>query len=256
MQPAPMTPDTLNFIRREAHLRSPDAIASELGWSLCRLRNTARMRCGIDLGGDALAAPAKPASRKDHPTPSKYDHDRRLETLSIDDIIQRLPPRQAVALATLRRYINAEFIDGATLAGLCNSTVKAISKSVGALGGNLERGGASWRIDTGNLGYRLITAVHARDRDIDSSMTLDDIVARLTPLQAQILDALRELRKPDSTDDKFVSTYTIMRKIHYQHDRKNIQQAISAINVRLRASRWAIEALARKNGGYRLVLQT
>lgn len=167
MTPAPLTPDTLAFIRAASELRSAARIADELGWDLSQLKRVAA-RFRIELiapDPTALEQAAKPL------TPAQAS---RIGTLAVrqaptftadstlEEIIEVLPLRQAQVLRILSRNMDGGFISGRDIACMMdgeNISPQSVAQAVSTI--RLRLAPTRWTIDSARSraggGYRLVT---------------------------------------------------------------------------------------------------
>jgi len=133
--PAPLTPDTLQFIRETSRIATVRDIAAELNWDVSRVRKTVRERMpGVELhGGDD-----DPIQRvRPHRRRNKDPIDQLLDLLEINnptacDLI--------IALRSLQRGDELRFVSALELSGTLDITVSAvlgrINRSRDALAGS------------------------------------------------------------------------------------------------------------------------
>jgi biotin operon repressor len=259
VESAQLTPDTLQLIRTQAPVRPDADIAAELGWSVERLHHVVwYRRLGVHLITPA-AVQAK-RSPKEGNSAARYDRSYDFSGLSIDDIIQQVPRKQAVTLAVLRRFIDGEYLQSDVFTAAIGVDVRNCNRAAKRLGETLALGRASWRVDTGRNGYRLVTWQPSPDdpapepmpdepsrRSIDTNMSLDEVIERLTPLQAAIMRVI----EPTLRTGRYLSGSVIAEKL--ERSNQSVTDAVFNIRRHLGGSRWRIDSSNRKTGGYRLV---
>lgn len=161
-QAAPVTPDTLARIRREADYRAPVEIARDLGWSigmLCRVASARAIRLPI---ADAVVQTSTPAQPK--PPAVKADAQGHLvitEAMTLDQIVAALPARQGEVLQLLRTEVDGRYLSGAEIA--CRLGIDCANSNITHLVRKLDAKlkPTCWRIGTRERrggGYRLYSA--------------------------------------------------------------------------------------------------
>jgi len=170
MQPAPLTPNTINKIRTESRFRQAPDIASDLGWELSRLRRVAQTYSIELVNAAPMIAPTilSDSPKKEPKKPFvKYrpgSHKRIIidHNMSLDDIIYVLPPRQADVIGVLKNEVDGRFVQASEICKAIGLDAEfPIRPSINKVAYRLRVSNAAWRIETRmgpNGGYRLVVA--------------------------------------------------------------------------------------------------
>jgi len=154
-------PATLSFIRDCVKNRvGTDVIARELVWSPEELQRVARKH-GIELVSAAPETSLEPLSHRralpsNRPTPRLHHHEFNA-SMSLDDIMDGLPPRQADLFRILVRAAG-QLIPGRIIAEQMGCERDTICSYINGVRAKLRN--TNWRIESvaqANGGYRLVT---------------------------------------------------------------------------------------------------